>query len=207
MPGAQVPLIRRAQAAAAADLGLQPAMMEALIASVDSAGAVQRVGALYSIDLEILAQVAPANISLVTAAVQRANSDPLSNPPVVAAAAAAAAPSTVDEINKVGAALQKAPSIVSDIQSVIAATTVTAHWWGPTVIMTHAAATALTNVTTGDMLAVLGGISVFIPSAAAVIAMIVAAGAALSVWVKAADHGNGVQVKLYMWVVPWVSGI
>jgi hypothetical protein len=176
--------------------------LERLIKEIESSqGVAQAPDGRFGINYEVLGSLAPGHIEAIKNSVRAANCSPI----VSERAAASSAADIAQNISDVAGMLRKGPDVAERVRVIIEGTQATGSWWGLSLAMSHDATRALAAVTTADLMAITSALHVFMPSALGIATVITAVGAAFSGWVSVADAGEGVVVKLYMWVVPWVE--
>jgi hypothetical protein len=180
-----------------------------LIDTVDRLEAVVPAGdGTFTIDGEALAILNPIQQKLVTAAVARANCDPLLQSDEGIAGAEGEPekkPSLPEEIGRFAKIFtDSAVAVTKNVQTILEGSTATVKWWGVEVDMTEDAAKALAASVSQQIGPVLCAVGVLHPAASPTLMVVLAAGGALAGWINTANSKNGVRIGLYLWLVPWV---
>lgn len=183
-----------------------------MIEMVDAASGVQETGAddeRFRIDPAVLNVLAPGYKGLVVAAVARANNDLLIEEWGAVAPAEAGQPDPFDKqvedlSERIKGEVKNVADLVVAARALYAGATVEVNWWGPRIKLSRGAAEALQKILEFKWAKYLSLLAA-VPKVAVIAAVVVAAGYALGQWIQAANGEAGIDLDLYLWVVPWVE--
>lgn len=205
MPGPTVPYQQIAAGAGDTSNALQIERLNKIIQMVDGAQGVSLNKDVFEVNELVLDTLRPGDRDLVTAAVARANVDPLVALDRKQTVSGAGFDFDEKKIKETAKKLGWAKEVVERFKTLFEGASAKTNWWGVTITLTQDAGSALAQLVGPDLMGSLGMLAPFVPQAAAVLAVVAVVGMVLSEWINNSNGKNGVVVKLVMWVVPWVE--